>query len=100
MKNTRNATKTRKTPASTGRSSNAQNRTGSRQPGSSDNRQSGSAGSRQTGSSSGRQTDNDEENSPAPTTAQLAEADRTLLLKKTLGNKAPSREIHPSKNSF
>jgi len=64
MKQSKNATKTRKTSAANGRSSNAQNRTGSRQSGSSDNRQSGSAGSRQTGSSSGRQTDSDEENNP------------------------------------
>jgi ferritin-like metal-binding protein YciE len=61
MKQSKHATKTRKTTASNGRSSNAQHRTGSRQASSSGNSQTNSAGSRQTGSSASRQTNTGEE---------------------------------------
>jgi ferritin-like metal-binding protein YciE len=64
MKNTKNATKTRKTSASNGRSSNAQHRTGGRQASSSGNSQTSSAGSRQTGSSTSRPADTGEEDNP------------------------------------
>jgi len=64
MKKTRNETKTRKTTASNGRSSNAQHRTGSRQISSADGRQTGSAGSRQTDASTSRQANAGEEDNP------------------------------------
>jgi ferritin-like metal-binding protein YciE len=64
MKQSKNATKTRKTTASNSRSSIAQHRTGSRQSGSADSRQSGSSGSRQKDSSAGRQANAGEEDNP------------------------------------
>ena len=63
MKQSRNATKTRKTTASNDRSSNSQHRSGSRQA-SSDNRQTGSSRSKQADTSASRRTDTSKENIP------------------------------------
>jgi len=63
MKQSRNATKTRKTTASNDRSSNSQHRSGSRQAGS-DNRQTGSSGSKQADTSASRRTNTGKEDNP------------------------------------